>query len=166
MKAYAPKERCSAAIEEGFDSDPEPKNSGPGFFVYRAHGDTSRTIGRFFFTPQIEGTPMVNWTADMLERELNASLWDNDFCHLAKFRVREKVKYKIGAIAHDRYRGTDKTPWGGGLAFDQYAYFRNAGLFLQVQIDGITPTNWRQYLDLVEDTPLRAGRLHRIPGTC
>jgi hypothetical protein len=102
----------------------------------------------------------------MLERELNAALWGNDFRWIAKFRIRDDVKYKIGPIAHDRYRGIDETPSGRGLGFVQYSYFRNAKLFYQIQIEEITQTNWLTFVDLVEDIPLRAARFHRGSGTC
>ncbi|MEF3074221.1 hypothetical protein V2P20_04215 [Methylobacter sp. Wu1] len=168
MRSYKIKERTSEAIKDGFDENPTQKQveSGTILIVYRAHGNLSKMIGRFFFTPQIAGTPRINWTADMLERELNAALWDNDFRYLAKFRVLEGVKYKIGPIAHDKYQGVDFTPSGGRLSFDQYSYFRNANMFLQVQIDGITPSNWHEYLDLLEAVPIKAERFHRGTGRC
>lgn len=151
--------------KDGFDGDPEQKTveEGKPLYVYRAHG-TSRMIGRFFFTPQIDGMPRMNWTADMLEMELNAALWDNDLRYLARFRVRDKVRYEIGPIAQDNYQGIDATRWGKDLPFIQYAYFRNRALFYQVHIAAVTQENWRDYLELVEDLPIKAGRFLRTKG--
>jgi hypothetical protein len=166
MESKPKKYRTSDAITDGFDEDPAPGKveSGKPLYVYRAHG-SSKFIGRFFFTPQIAGTPRMNWTADMLERELNAALWENDYRYLAKFRVREKVKYEIGPIAQDGYQGIDKTPWGKDQTFQQDCYFRNQNLFYQVKIEGITESNWREYLELVSDEPIKAGHFHRANRT-
>lgn len=166
--SYLPKERTSDAIRDGFDQDPASKQVGTGsvLIVYRAHGNSSNMIGRFFFTPQIEGIPRLNWTADMLEKELNAALWDNDFRYLAMFRVLESVAYKIGPIAHDKYQAVDRTDFGRGKPFDQYSYFRNANMFFQVLIDEITPCNWHEYLEILEDYPIKVGRFHRDTGHC
>lgn len=170
MEKEFPKERYSIAIKDGFDEDPSPDEvkEGKPLYVYRVHG-SSALIGRFFFTPQIEGTPRMNWTADLLEKELNAALWDNDFRYLAKFRVLKGVKYEIGPIAHDKYRGIDGTDWAKKnpsnqmkKAFVQYSYFRNENLFYQVKTEGLNENNWREYLNLVEDTPIDPGRFHRV----
>jgi hypothetical protein len=156
--------------QDGFAAPPREEMVGEGdiLIVYRAHGETSKMIGRFFFTPQIGGTPRLNWTAEMLERELNASLWGNDYQHLAKFQVRNGVKYKIGKIAHDNYTGIELHRNENGkvveVPFDQYAYFRNANLFYQVQID--MDGDWRTYLELLEDVPLNPGNLVSRAGRC
>ena len=169
---YQPKERTSAAIKNGFDSDPAAKEVGTDevLFVYRAHNGTgsgSKLIGRFFFTPKTCDTPSVNWTAEMLERELNASLWGNELRFLAKFQVMQGVKYKIGPIAHDKYQGVERvsSPSGElGKPFDQYSYFRNQNLFYQVEI--AMTSDWRNYLKLLSDEPIKAGRFHRKSGNC
>lgn len=153
--------------EDGFAAVPREEVVDKILIVYRAHGDTSQMIGRFFFTPQIAGTPRSNWTAEMLERELNASLWGNDYKYLAKFRVRKGVVYKIGEIAQDNYRGIELRQERGKtveVPFVQYSYFRNANLFYQVQLD--MNGDWRTYLELLEDTPLNPGNLVCRPGHC
>ena len=160
-----PEVRTSDAIKDGFDCDPAEKQVADGqvLIVYRAHGDTSQLIGRFYFTPLIAGIPRMNWTADLLERELNAALWDNDFKFLAKFRVLSGVRYKIGPIAQDNYRGVERKD-GVETPFEQFSYFKNAGLFHQVQIDMMG--DWRRYLDLLEDVPLNPGRFVARTGHC
>lgn len=155
--------------QDGFSTVPREKTVDKDeiLIVYRAHGDTSKMIGRFFFTPQIAGTPRSNWTAEMLERELNASLWGNDYKYLAKFRVRNGVKYKIGEIAQDNYQGLELHKEAGvtvELPFVQHSYFRNAFFFYQVQLD--LDGNWRTYLELLEDTPINPGNLVSRPGHC
>jgi hypothetical protein len=168
-KPYTPKERTSPAIRDGFDSDPQEREVGASdlLLVYRAHGGASRMIGRFFFTPQVAGLPRVNWTAEFLEKELNAALWGNEFRFLAKFRVFQGVRYKIGPIAHDKYQGVERATDGTeviDVPFDQYSYFRNANLFYQVQIDMVG--DWRRYLELLEDTPIKPGNFVSRPGRC
>lgn len=152
---------------DGFDGDPEQRvvEAGKPLYVYRAHG-SSKLIGRFFFTPHIAGTPRMNWTADMLEMELNAALWDNDFRYLAKFRVKDGTRYAIGPIAQDYYIGRDQTPWGRGRLFLQRAYFVNKNLFHQVCLLDFDPKkdDWHNFLELVEDVPIKAGRFHRANG--
>lgn len=150
---------------DGFDGVPEEGEVTPGhpLFVYRVHG-SSRRIGRFFFAPQVNGTPVMNWTADMLEMELNAALWDNDFRHLAKFRVLDRVRYKYGLIAQDSYWGYDGTPSGNGLPFVQFAFFRNRNLFYQILINDISDSNWRNYLEDLGDVPINPGRFFRADG--
>ncbi len=159
---YVPHERTSAGIRDGFDRDPDERQVADNelMIVYRAHGRTSQMLGRFFFTPQVGGVPRMHWTADVLERELNAALWDNDFRFLAKFRVLPGVRYRIGPIAHDKYQGVERD----GRPFDQYAYFRSAGHFLQVQID--MTGDWRLYLQLLENVPINPGRFVARVGHC
>ncbi|KGM41391.1 hypothetical protein JY96_18570 [Aquabacterium sp. NJ1] len=169
VRPYTPMERTSAAIRDGFDRTPETRRVGDGqvLVVYRAHGSTSQMIGRFYFTPQICGIPRMNWTADLLERELNAALWGNDFKYLAKFRVLPGVNYKIGPIAQDSFQGVELRQVGTRtieVPFDQYAYFKNMGLFHQVQID--MTGDWRQYLDLLETVPINPGRFLARSGHC
>jgi hypothetical protein len=166
VSPYRPKERTSDAIRAGFDADPEEREVAEGevLYVYRAHGETSKMIGRFFFTPRVGDQPRTNWTADLLERELNAALWGNDFRYLAKFRVRSGVRYRIGPIAHDRYQGVEYHQEGQTVKevpFDQYSYFRNSSLFYQVQIE--MEADWRTYVELIENTPIKQGR-HVVVG--
>jgi len=166
---YVPKERTSPAIRDGFDTEPAESvvKDGDVLIVYRAHGDSSKMIGRFFFTPVIAGVPRINWTAELLERELNAALWGNDFKHLAKFQVHVGVKYRIGPIAQDSYQGVERRRTASGMVeepFDQYSYFKTAGLFHQVQID--MQGDWRTYLDLLEDAPVNPGNFVARGGNC
>lgn len=93
--------------DEGFAGAPEVKTAHGGEVVYRAHGGGSRKFGNCFFAPAVGSVPIGHWSAELLERELNAALWGNDFEHVTRFEIVPGTRYKIGAIAHDAYRGVD-----------------------------------------------------------
>jgi hypothetical protein len=153
-----------ADIKSGFRTDPIEKTvpAGEVLIVYRIHGETSKLIGQFYFTPQIQGIPRMNWTADMLEVQLNAALWDNDFQYIAKFQVKAGTTYRIGEIAQDAYEGLITSADGKEEnPFQQYSFFKHDSLFSQVQIPMDPARDWRHYLTLLEDIRLRPGRFVR-----
>jgi hypothetical protein len=114
--------------DEGFAEPPEEKPSIGGEIIYRAYGGSSGKLGNCFFAPAIGSTPIAYWTAELLEMELNAALWGNDFEGVTKFEILKGAKYKIGPIAHDEYSGID-----GDQIFFQRAFFTPSGIFKQIK---------------------------------
>jgi hypothetical protein len=113
--------------DQGFAEQPEELTASGGEVVYRAYGGASRVLGNCFFTPAIGASPIGYWTAELLEVELNAALWSNDFEGITKFQMIKGTKYRIGPIAHDDYVGLDN-----GRRFYQRAFFTPSGIFKQV----------------------------------
>jgi hypothetical protein len=114
--------------DDGFAVPPEETVADGGEIVYRAYGGTSPVLGNCFFAPILGSTPINYWTAELLERELNAALWGNDFAGVTIFVVNRGARYQYGPIAHDRYSGTDE-----GQVFYQRAFFTPSGIFKQVK---------------------------------
>jgi len=139
--------------DEGFAEEPVEKSATGGEVVYRAYGGTSRVLGNCFFVPAIGASLIGYWTADLLERELNAAHWGNTFEGLSKFEMLPGAVFRIGAIAHDNYVGIDD-----GRRFIQRAYFSSRGIFKQVTF--VLSKN-RTLVDSVRKTssfPISAGR--------
>jgi len=112
----------------GFAKRPQETNAFGGEPIYRAYGGTSEVLGNCFFVPAINAVPIGYWTAALLERELNASLWGNDFEGITKFVMIKGSRYQIGSIAHDNYAGFD-----ADKLFHQRAFFTPSGIFKQVR---------------------------------
>lgn len=161
LKLYTPNEPMTL---DGFKSYSDTKVEDL-LIVYRAYGGTSKRIGAFFFTPQIAGSPRLNWTTELLENELNVVLWGNELRRLAKFQLYAQTPYRIGPIAHDKYQGErEKNEEGEDiLCFDQYKYFKNSNLFYQVMVlsEGPIELCWHQYMTLLDDVPINSSRLDR-----
>ena len=160
IKAYIPKKPLRL---DGFKDNPPETVLGHDeiLIVYRAYGGVSEMIGSCYFTPQVAGTARLNWTAELLEDELNVVLWGNELRRLAKFRVRCGTTYRMGAIAQDKYQGEERKG-KEKIGFDQYAYFKNSNLFFQVLIT--SQGDWQRYLDLLDDVPIKSTRLVRQIG--
>ena len=125
--------------------------------IYRAYGGGSRRLGNCFFAPCVLGTLIGHWTAELLERELNAALWGNDFERVAVFRIRENVQYKIGQSAHDSYSGIDS-----GVAFYQRSFITPSGVFKQVSFFKEEAKPWTEYVkDMREDITIKPGNYAR-----
>ena len=114
---------------EGFSAAPEEKPVRGGETIYRAFGGCSKPLGNCFFVPAVGSTPLNHWTAELLETELNASLWGNDFDGVTKYAMQkvDGAKYKVGPIAHDGYAGVD-----AGQLFYQRSWITPSGIFKQV----------------------------------
>ncbi|QBR01505.1 hypothetical protein [Paraburkholderia pallida] len=104
------------------------KSAHGGERLYRAYGGESVTLRNCFFVPAIDATPIGHWTAELLEMELNAALWGNDFEGVTKFEMIKGARYLIGPIAHDNYSGYDTE-----RIFYQRAFFTPNGIFKQVK---------------------------------
>lgn len=139
-------------FEEGFSHPPDVRNAYGGETIFRAHGGSSQESGNCFFTPAVEGALIGSWTAELLERELNAALWGNDFEVLTRYCIKPGVPYKIGAIAHDRYAGLDF-----GRTFEQRAFLTPSGIFRQV-------TFFWQKGDTIDKFTLKGQSLALAPG--
>jgi hypothetical protein len=114
--------------DDGFAQPPEEKDALGGEVAYRAYGGSSAKWGNCFFVPAIGSTPILYWTAELLETELNAALWGNDFEGVTKFEMIKGARYRIGPIAHDNYVGVD-----GGLRFYQRSFLTPSGIFKQIK---------------------------------
>ncbi|MGF6720850.1 hypothetical protein P3T43_000191 [Paraburkholderia sp. GAS41] len=114
--------------DDGFSAPPVEKSANGGEIVYRAYGGESGVLGNCFFVPSVNLAPIGYWTAELLEIELNAALWGNDFKGITKFEMVRGAPYQIGPIAHDDYAGIDR-----GRVFYQRAFFTPGGIFKQVK---------------------------------
>jgi hypothetical protein len=146
--------------DEGYALPPEIREARGSEVIYRAFGGTTKRLGNCFFVPCVLGVPVPYWTAELLEAELNASLWGNDFEMIAKFQIHEKVQYQIGPIAHSNYRGVD-----GGQPFYQRSFVTPRGVFKQVSFLADRRTfekDWAKYVrDLGKDFVIKAHRYAR-----
>lgn len=142
--------------DDGFAEPPEERTSVGGEIVYRAYGGSSRRIGNCFFAPAIKSTPIVYWTADRLELELNAALWGNDFHRIIKLQVLTGARFLIGPIAQDSYSGVD-----GSQSFFQRAYFLPSGILKQVKFVIGGARKLCDCVRVLDDFPVSAGRYAR-----
>lgn len=141
--------------DDGFACPPEEKRAVGGEIVYRAYGGSSNALGVFFFVPVIKGALVNYWTAEILEIELNASLWGNDFEKVAKFELLPKIQYQIGPIAHDNYVGNEN-----GI-FYQRSFVTPSGIFQQVKIDKDLAWPWENYIRLIDIYMINEGNYCR-----
>ena len=114
--------------DEGFAAPPVERPAAGGEVIYRAYGGTSAVVGNCFFAPAVNATPIGHWSAELLEVELNAALWGNDFEGVTEFEMIRGALYRIGPIAHDGYAGLD-----GGQVFHQRAFITPSGIFKQIR---------------------------------
>lgn len=123
--------------DDGFASPPAEITSNGGEVVYRAYGGASGVLGNCFFAPAIGVALICNWTAELLEIELNAALWGNDFEGITRFEIKPDVNYRIGPIAHTDYAGWEGDP---SKTFFQRSFITPSGIFKQVKFvleDGV-----------------------------
>jgi hypothetical protein len=142
--------------DEGFAAPPEEKPIEPGQVLYRAYGGSSGVWGNCFFVPAIGSTPIGYWTAELLEMELNAALWGNDFEGVTKFEMTGNGSYLIGPIAHDDYSGID-----GGQQFYQRSFFTPSGIFKQIKFVLAERQDLSTCVRVLQNIPLAAGRYAR-----
>ena len=122
-----------AAMDEGFSGQPTELVATGSEVIYRAFGGTSQRLSNCFFVPQVGGQTISYWTAELFERELNASLWGNDFEVVRKYLIVKGVPYKIGDIAHDSYVGHDSFDYRETKSpFVQKSWVTPSGIFKQV----------------------------------
>src|SRR3989442_1239376 len=112
--------------EEGYASPPETRKAMGHEIIFRAYNSGGQRLSNCFFMPSISGISIGYWTAELLETELNAALWGNNFERIAKFQICKDVEYKVGSIAHDKYSGIDN-----GQNFQQRSFITPSGIFKQ-----------------------------------
>jgi hypothetical protein len=142
--------------DEGFAEQPGERIANGGEVVYRAYGGTSGALGTCFFTPALSATPIVYWTAELLEVELNAALWGNDFEGIAKFEMIRGARYRIGSIAQGGYVGIDE-----GRRFYQRDFLTPSGIFKQVKFVLTGKTGLLDCVKKLERVPISSGRYAR-----
>ena len=142
--------------DDGFSKPPREEIAHGGEIVYRAYGGSSRVIGNCFFAPATGASPIQYWTAEILENELNASLWGNDFAGIAKFEMISGARYEIGPIAHDNYPGVDD-----GQVFYQRSFFTPSGIFKQVKFKIAGSRDLRDCVKHLGGFTIAAGRYAR-----
>jgi hypothetical protein len=154
--------------DEGFASKPEEKEADGGEVLYRAYGGTSGHWGNCFFVPAIDSVPINYWTAELLEQELNAALWGNEFDGVIKFQILNKrpaVRYKIGPVAHDLYAGVeiDRSTTPATISpFVQRSFLTPSGIFKQVTIIKPPEDPLDAYVRMIgPPTPIGSGRFSR-----
>jgi hypothetical protein len=122
--------------DKGFLRPPAEKPAAGTEIIYRAVGGlTVEPWSNCFFIPVVAGSPVNYWTAELLERELNAALWGNDFERVFAYQMRPGVRYEIGPIAHDHYAGFErfaKSP--AEQTFEQRSWVTPSGVFQQVKL--------------------------------
>jgi hypothetical protein len=118
--------------DDGFAEKPADKTATGGELLYRAYGGSSGVLGNCFFVPAIGDTPINHWTAELLERELNAALWGNDFEGITMFNMVCGAQYRIGPIAHDFYVGIEKSSTGIDLFYAR-SFFTPGRIFKQIK---------------------------------
>lgn len=122
--------------DNGFAGPPVEKVALGTEIIYRAVGGlTVKPWSNCFFAPVVAGSPLHYWTADVLERELNAALWGNEFERVYTFQMLTRVRYEIGPVAHDDYAGFDgaaifRAPEG----FYQRSWVTPSGMFQQIRL--------------------------------
>ncbi len=139
--------------DAGFAEPPEQKRANGGERIYRVSGGPSLALGNCFFVPALGAVPINYWTSELLERELNAAVWGNEYDQLHVYTMRPGAVYQIGPVAHHNYAGVDH-----GVPFTQRAYFSPGGIFKQVTFvlgDG---------LNLLESVRTEGGPLALSPG--
>lgn len=146
--------------ENGFSAPPVEKESNGTELVYRAVGGQSVKLwSNCFFAPVIDGSPLVYWTAELLERELNAALWGNDFERVFCFQMRPRVHYEIGPIAHDDYVGK-----AGRGQFYQRSWVTSSGVFQQVRFRDFDVSDSARLVVTRGSSLVKAGRYARVQG--
>jgi hypothetical protein len=140
------------------------KKADGGEVLYRGHGGTSLESGNCFFSPAVNSIPLNHWTAELLERELNAVLWGNLFDYVTRYTIKPGVLYKIGDVANDAYSGIE-----AGVRFHQMATFTPSGIFKQISFfwERSTPLERFPADDFVnrhEAYRMKPGRLARFPA--
>jgi hypothetical protein len=127
--------------DNGFSAPPDVKTASGTEIIYRAVGGVSvKPWSNCFFTPVVAGTPVNYWTAEMLERELSAALWGNDFERVFVYQMLAGVHYEIGPIAHDDYAGIDGTATSNAeRGFYQRSWVTPSGVFRQVRFLDFSP---------------------------
>lgn len=141
----------------------EEKEVKVGDIFYRAYGGHSKMWGRSFFVPAVAHNgnhQLINyWTAELLEKELNAALWGNDFKFLLIVKANNStppLKYKIGTVVQGNYRGFDNKK--DVEPFVQQDFITPSGIFKEVQFDSFGVEDLKLCLDIVvEARPIRAG---------
>lgn len=133
MKAYY--ERMSWH-DAGYARQPDERiaTAQESICLYRAYNEFGPRLNNCFFTPSLRGADIGHLTAEILETELNAALWDNNFERVAVFKIVDGIKYKIGPIAHDHYAGTDNSSTDSRKRFYQRSWLKPSGRFHQVNI--------------------------------
>lgn len=128
MKAYY---EGTSWQDAGYASPPDERvaTAHESICIYRAYNTFGPRLRNCFFTPSLRGAAIEHLTAEILETELNAALWGNNFERVAVFQILEGIKYKIGPIAHDHYSGIDN-----GKRFNQRSWLKPSGRFHQVNI--------------------------------
>ncbi len=143
---------------EGFEAQPDVRDVKGGETIYRAFGGTSKSLRNCFFTPAIGSAPMNCWTAELLEIELNASLWGNDFDRVQSFTMNRVAgaKYKIGNVAQSGYAGCDT-----GQLFYQRSWVTPSKIFKQVVFILDTGTSLETLVRAGQSFSIAPGRYHR-----
>jgi hypothetical protein len=149
--------------DNGFSAPPVVKTSSGTEIIYRAVGGMSmKPWSNCFFTPVAAGSPVNYWTAEMLERELNASLWGNDFERVFVFHILPGVRYEIGPIAHDDYAGVDGAANADArLGFYQRSWVTPSGVFRQVRFLDFSTCDRSQLVASRDCFTIGAGRYAR-----
>lgn len=140
---------------DGFASPPRVRRIIGGERFYRAYGGSSPRLGNCFFVPTAGGQPMPGLTPELLEMELNASLWGNDYEGVLTYEPMGKpdVSYQIGPVAHDGYAGAESFQ-----LFQQRAFITPSGIFKQVKFILEGGVDLRVVLREVASLPLRSSR--------
>ncbi len=140
----------------------EEKEVKVGDIFYRAYGGHSKMWGRSFFVPAVTQNgnhQLINyWTAELLEKELNAAFWGNGFKFLLVVKANNStppLKYKIGTVVQGDYHGfegKDTSP------FTQHDFITPSGIFKEVQFDSFGVEDLKLCLDIVDAArPIKAG---------
>lgn len=144
---------------DGFASPPAVRTLEGGERFYRAYGGSSPRLGNCFFVPTAGGQLMIGLTPEVLEMELNASLWGNDYEGVVTYEPmgrNSRVSYQIGPVAHDRYAGVD-----GYQLFQQRAFVQPSGMFEQVKFILTGGIDLRVVLRQVALQPMTSSRYVR-----
>lgn len=139
-----------------------------GDIFYRAYSESSRIWGRSFFVPaipHIDRYQILNyWTADLLERELSAAFWGNDYRYLLTIKANNVIphlRYNIGSVAQGRFNGVEN-----GRPFSQIDFITPSGVFKEVQFIASGNDDIKQYFNIVEEAGvIKAGRYVRTEGS-
>jgi hypothetical protein len=149
--------------DHGFSAPPDIEVSSGTEIIYRAVGGASvEPWSNCFFTPVVAGSPVNYWTAEMLERELNAALWGNDFERMFVYQMVAGTRYEIGPIAHDHYAGFDRDATSKvEKGFYQRSWVTPSGIFHQVRFLDVSRTKMTRLITSRGSFAISAGRYAR-----
>ena len=98
MKAYY--ERMSWH-DAGYARQPDERTATAqeSVCLYRAYNEFGPRLSNCFFTPSLRGADIGHLTAEILETELNAALWGNNFERVAVFKIVDSGKCGLTCTA-------------------------------------------------------------------